>query len=80
MSDERDILPLLDNVLAQIGKARFFSKLDASSGFWQIELSPDLSKLTTFITPFGRYKFNRLPFGISSAPEFFPKENVGNVE
>ena len=54
---ERHILPSVNHVLAQIGDAKFFSKLDANSGFCQIELSPDSSKLTTFITPFGRYKF-----------------------
>ena len=70
---ERHILPSVDQVLAQVGDAKAFSKLDANSGFWQIELSPDSSKLTTFITPYGRYMFNRLPFGISSAPEFFQK-------
>ena len=70
---ERHILPSVDQVLAQIGNAKAFSKLDANSGFWQIELDPESSKLTTFITPYGRYCFNRLPFGISSAPEFFQK-------
>lgn len=71
---ERHILPSVDHVLGQIGDAKFFSKLDANSGFWQIEMSPETAKLTTFITPFGRYHFNRLPFGISSAPEFFQKK------
>ena len=70
---ERHILPSVDQVLAQIGDAKVFSKLDANSGFWQIELDPESSKLTTFITPYGKYRFNRLPFGISSAPEFFQK-------
>ena len=36
-------------------------------------MDPESSKLTTFITPFGRYKFNRLPFGITSAPEHFQR-------
>ena len=70
---ERHILLSVDQVLAQIGDAKVFSKLDANSGFWQIELDPESSKLTTFITPYGRYRFNRLPFRISSAPEFFQK-------
>ena len=47
------------------------SKLDANSGFWQIPLSKDYRELATFITPFGHYCFNKLPFGISSAPEHF---------
>ena len=70
---ERHPLPAMDQVLAQLAGATVLSKLDANSGFWQIPLSPDSAKLTTFITPFGRYCFNRLPFGISSAPEHFQR-------
>ena len=70
---ERHPLPAVDQVLAQLAGATVLSKLDANSGFWQIPLSPDSAKLTTFITPFGRYCFNRLPFGISSAPEHFQR-------
>uniref|UniRef100_A0A8C7X167 ribonuclease H n=1 Tax=Oryzias sinensis TaxID=183150 RepID=A0A8C7X167_9TELE len=40
-------------------------------GFWQILLTEESAKYTTFITPFGRYYFRRLPFGIASAPEHF---------
>ena len=64
-------LPAVEQVLAQLTGAKVFSKLDANSGFWQIPLDPKSAKLTTFITPFGRYYFNRLPFGITSAPEHF---------
>ena len=66
-------LPKVDDVLAQLSGATLFSKLDANSGFWQIPLAPSSRHLTTFITPFGRYEFNKLPFGISSAPELFQK-------
>jgi len=45
--------------------------LDANSGFWQIPLAKESKLLTTFITSFGRFCFNKLPFGISSAPEIF---------
>ena len=74
---ERHPLPAVDQTLAQIAGARVFSKLDANSGFWQIPLSKESALLTTFITPFGRYHFNRLPFGITSA---FPEEDVSSVE
>lgn len=50
-----------------------FSKLDANSGFWQIKLSPESTRLTTFIIPFGHFCLNRLPFGITSALEHFQK-------
>ncbi|UYV78360.1 K02A2.6-like [Cordylochernes scorpioides] len=66
-------MPVVEHMLGQLGEARFFSKLDANSGFHQIPLSPDCQHLTTFITPFGRYKYCRMPFGISLAPEYFQK-------
>ena len=66
-------LPSRDEITAEFANAKYFSKLDASSGFWQIELDEESSRLCTFITPFGRYKFLRLPFGICSAPEVFHK-------
>ena len=64
-------IPKVDEVLAQLSGAAVFSKLDANSGFWQIPLSSESHLLTTFLTPLGRYWFNKLPFGISSAPEVF---------
>ena len=70
---ERHPLPAVEQTLAQLAGARVFSKLDANSGFWQIPLSAESSLLTTFLTPFGRYSFHRLPFGIMSAPEHFQR-------
>lgn len=63
--------PTIHDVKSQLTGARVFSTVDANSGFWTISLDEESSKLCTFITPFGRYKFLRLPFGISSAPEYF---------
>ncbi|UYV77326.1 K02A2.6-like [Cordylochernes scorpioides] len=66
-------MPVVEHMLGQLGEARFFSKLDANSGFHQIPLSQDCQHLTTFITPFGRYKYCRMSFGISLAPEYFQR-------
>ena len=66
-------IPSVDDTLAQLAGAKIFSKVDANSGFWQIPLSKDSCLLTTFITPFWRYCFNKLPFGISSAPELYQR-------
>ena len=55
-------LPSVNHTLSQLAEATIFSKLDANSGFWPIGFSPESARLTIFITPFGRYCFNCLPF------------------
>jgi len=71
----REPHPMLrvDDILVLLSGATFFSKLNANSGFWQIPLSEESRPLTTFITPVGRYHFNKLPFGISCALELFQR-------
>ena len=63
-------MPCVEETLAQLTGTRVFTKLDANSGFWQIPLARNSRLLTTFITPFGRYCFHKLPFG---APELFQR-------
>jgi len=67
----RFVRPTLEDIASKLAGAQYFSKLDASSGFWQIPLHPDSTKLTTFMTPFRKFCFKRRPFGITSAPEIF---------
>jgi plasmid maintenance system killer protein len=64
-------MPTIEDVLTRIPKAKVFSVLDATSGYWQIELDEESTELCTFNTPFGRYAFKRLPFGISSSQDIF---------
>ena len=66
-------MPFVNECLAKLRNSKIFSKLDANSGFWQIPLDEEFRLRTTFVTPFGQYCFNRLPFGISSAPEIFQR-------
>jgi hypothetical protein len=62
---EKFILPTLEDIAPQLSVACVFITLDASSGFWQILLDASCRKLTTFITPVGRFCFQRLPFRIT---------------
>lgn len=64
-------VPTIDEILPELSKARVFSTLDAEKGFWQLELDQESSELTTFWTPFGRYRWLRMPFGISPASEIY---------
>nr|XP_054606603.1 uncharacterized protein K02A2.6-like [Nothobranchius furzeri] len=79
-------LPTREEIMAQFAGAKWFSKLDASSGFWQLRLDEESSRLCTFNTPEGRYRFLRLPYGILSAPEVYHKtihmifEHIPGVE
>ena len=66
-------LPTIEETVQSMGKARIFSTFDAKDGFWQIELTEKSSYLTTFNTPFGRYRWLRMPFGIKSASEEFQR-------
>ena len=63
-------------VSRKLSGKKVFSILDEKDGFWHIELDePSSYELCTFNSPFGRYRFLRMPFGISSAPEVFQKRN-----
>ena len=53
---------------------RFLSVLDAKNGSWQVNLSENSTYLTPFNTPFGRFRWLRMPFGISSAPEIWQRK------
>jgi hypothetical protein len=64
-------LPTVEEITCRLSEAKYFTVLDASSGFWQLKLDEASTRLCTFNTPFGRYRFLRLPFGINSAPEVF---------
>ena len=66
-------IPSIEDILPKLAKAKVFSVLDAKNGFWQVELDEQSSHLTCFWTPFGRYRWLRMPFGISSAPEEYQR-------
>ncbi|KAI8511855.1 hypothetical protein Bbelb_109550 [Branchiostoma belcheri] len=67
-------LPTLEDITTRLAGSKYFSVVDARSGYWQVKLDEESSKLTTFNTVYGRYCFTRLPFGIHSAQEVFQKQ------
>lgn len=66
-------LPRIDEILDQLGRAKYFSTLDLMSGFHQIELNEQSKQYTAFSTTSGHYEYNRLPFGLNIAPNSFQR-------
>ncbi|GBM86008.1 Uncharacterized protein K02A2.6 [Araneus ventricosus] len=66
-------LPTFEDITSKLAGAKYFSVLDAASAFWQISLDEESSSLCTFSSPFGRFKFLCMPYGIKCAPERFQR-------
>jgi hypothetical protein len=66
-------MPTLDAVTDNYANQEVFTVCDAKSGYWHVPLDHESSLLTTFNTPWGRYRYTRIPFGIKSAGEVFQK-------
>ena len=65
----------MQEVSSHLAGKKIFSTLDLKDGFWQISLDEQSSFLCTFNTPFGRFRFTGMPFGINLATEVFQKKN-----
>lgn len=66
-------IPLIDEVLNAFGKSKYFSAIDCASGYHQIPVRTEDQPKTAFSTPEGHYEFNRMPFGLKSAPSTFQR-------
>ena len=70
---ERHPIPTVDEVLHDLNGGTVFSKLDIKWAFHQVELSEVSRPTTTFVTHKGLFRYKRLMFGVSCAPEMYQR-------
>ena len=63
------MMPTIEDILPDLQDAKVFTTCDVAHAFWHVQLDEESAKLTTFETPIGRYRFLRLAFDLSVAPE-----------
>ena len=66
-------MPRIEDILAKLGKAKFFTTLDLRSDYYHIALDKHSIKKTAFCTPFGKYEYLKVSFGLAKAPSYFKK-------
>jgi hypothetical protein len=64
-------LPRKTSLLEKFTKAKYFSKLDLVSGYWQVPVKLSDVPKTAFTTPYGSYEFKFMPFGLCGAASTF---------
>ena len=66
-------IPRVEDILTKLGKAKFFTTLDLRSGYHHIALNKETIKKTAFCTPFHKYEYLNVSFGLVQAPSYFQK-------
>ena len=72
-------MPRVEEVLDNVGAAKYISTLDLAKGCWQIPMARDSREKTAFTLPFGLFEFQVMPFGLHSAPATFQRMMMSSV-
>ena len=65
-------IPIVDEIMPEQNGSDLFTKLDLKDGYRHVKLDKDSSYLTTFSTPYSKFRYERLPFGLCVSQDIFP--------
>lgn len=66
-------MPRVEDLLDGLAGAKFITTLDLTKGYWQVPVVEESREKTAFTTPFGKYQFSVMPFGLVGAPATFQR-------
>ena len=64
-------IPGIEDMIDNVGRSRWITAIDLTKGYWQVPMEKTSQPKTAFVTPWGKYEFTTMPFGLVAAPSTF---------